>query len=122
MPKARSKAFTRIRAEVLRIVASIPPGYFTTYGTIAHHMNVVPLHVGSVLASLTGEEAAALPWHRVVGSDARLSRMRDPKTRKTQRARLGAEGMKISKQGVILDSDAHFHCVGPRRSIRWSEG
>ncbi len=122
MPKAKSKAFTRIRAEVLRIVASIPPGHFTTYGSIAHHMNVVPLHVGSALASLTEEEAAALPWHRVVGSDARLSKMSDPKTRATQRARLEAEGMKISKQGVILDSDAHYHYVGPRRSIRWSEG
>jgi methylated-DNA-protein-cysteine methyltransferase-like protein len=122
MPKPKSKAFTRIRAEVLRIVASIPPGYFTTYGTIAVHMNVVPLHVGSALASLTEAEAAVLPWHRVVGSDARLSKMSDAQTAATQRARLEAEGMKISKQGVILDSDAHFYYVGPRRSIRWSAG
>jgi methylated-DNA-protein-cysteine methyltransferase-like protein len=121
MPKAKSQAFIRIRAEVLRIVASIPPGHFTTYGTIAHHMNVVPLHVGSALASLTEGEAAVLPWHRVVGSDARLSKMSNPETRKTQHARLEAEGMKISKQGVILDSEAHFYYVGPRRSIRWSE-
>jgi methylated-DNA-protein-cysteine methyltransferase-like protein len=122
MPAGKSKAFTRIRAEVLRIVASIPPGRFTTYGSIAHHMNVVPLHVGSALASLTEEESAALPWHRVVGSDARLSKMSNPKTAATQRARLKAEGMKISKQGCILDSDAHYHYVGSRRSVRWSVG
>lgn len=122
MPKAKSKAFLRIRAEVLRIVASIPPGHFTTYGSIAVHMNVVPLHVGSVLASLTEEESAALPWHRVVGSDARLSRMTSAKTRALQRRRLQAEGMKINRQGCIVDSDVHYYYPGPRRSIRWSEG
>ena len=122
MPKAKSKAFLRIRAEVLRIVATIPPGQFTTYGTIAHHMNVVPLHVGSALASLTEEESATLPWHRVVGADARLSKMTSRETQAKQRARLDAEGMKISKTGHILDADAHFHYPGPRRSIRWSEG
>jgi len=118
----KSQAFVRIRAEVLRIVATIPAGRFTTYGSIAIHMNVVPLHVGAVLGSLTEEESAALPWHRVVGSDARLSKMTNRQTAKLQRTRLEAEGMKISRQGVILDSDAHFHYVGPRRGIRWSEG
>jgi methylated-DNA-protein-cysteine methyltransferase-like protein len=122
MPKAKSKAFTRIRAEVLRIVATIPPGRFTTYGSIAKHMNVVPLHVGSALASLSEEEAATLPWHRVVGSDARLSKMRDPKTAALQQARLEREGMKIDQRGCIVDSDAHYFYVGPRRSLRWSQG
>jgi hypothetical protein len=56
-----------------------------------------------------------------VGSDARLSKMSNPKTAATQRARLKAEGMKISNRGCILDSDAHYYFVGPRRSIRWSE-
>ena len=122
MPKVWSKTFIRIRAEVLRIVTSIPPGHFTTYGSIAKHMNVVPLHVGSALASLTEEESAVLPWHRVVGSDARLSKMADPQTRERQRARLEAEGMKIDRKGCIVDSDAHYYYPGPRRSIRWSEG
>ena len=121
MPKAKSKAFARIRAEVLRLVARIPPGHFTTYGSIAIHMNVVPLHVGSALASLTAAEAAGVPWHRVVGSDAKLAKMRDPKTARLQRARLEAEGMKIDRKGFIRDADAHFHYVGPRRSIRWSQ-
>lgn len=120
MPK--SKAFTRIRAEVLRLVASIPAGKFTTYGSISVHMNVVPLHVGSALASLTEEEAASIPWHRVVGSDAKLSKMLSAKTAKLQRTRLEAEGLTINRRGYIQDSDTHYHFPGPRRSIRWSEG
>lgn len=36
---ASSTAFTRIRAEVIRLVALIPRGRFTTYGSIAVHMN-----------------------------------------------------------------------------------
>ena len=121
MPKSKTKAGQRIRAEVLRLVAAIPPGRFTTYGSIAVHMNVVALHVGSVLGSLTEEEAASIPWHRVVGSDAKLSKMKDGKVSRLQRKRLEAEGMKIDRKGFILDSDAHFHPVGVRRNIRWSE-
>lgn len=41
MPKPKSRAFARIRAEVLRLVALVPEGKFTTYGSIATHMNVV---------------------------------------------------------------------------------
>jgi methylated-DNA-protein-cysteine methyltransferase-like protein len=121
MPKAKSKAYTRIRAEVLRLVALIPPGKFTTYGSIAVHMNVVPLHVGTVLASLSAEESAALPWHRVVSADARISPNLPRKVAQTQRKLLQAEGLTVSASGHIQNADDHFHVVGVRRNIRWSE-
>ena len=122
MPKPKSKAYLRIRAEVIRLVGLIPKGKFTTYGSIAVHMNVVALHVGTVMASLTEEESATLPWQRVVGSDARLSPKMSKKLSQVQRKRLEAEGLKIDRRGYIQDSDAHFHVVGVRRNIRWSEG
>jgi methylated-DNA-protein-cysteine methyltransferase related protein len=121
MAKPKSKAYLRIRAEVLRLVALIPRGKFTTYGSIAVHMNVVALHVGTVLASLSKDESATLPWHRVVSSDARLSTKMARNLSRVQRKRLEAEGMKINARGYILDADAHFHNVGIRRNIRWSE-
>jgi methylated-DNA-protein-cysteine methyltransferase related protein len=62
-------AFVRIRAEVIRLVALIPEGKFTTYGSIGVHMNVVARHVATVLSKLTPEEAAQLPWHRVVADE-----------------------------------------------------
>jgi methylated-DNA-protein-cysteine methyltransferase related protein len=122
MAKPKSKAFARIRAEVIRLVGLIPKGKFTTYGSIAVHMNVMARHVAFVMSRLSEEEAAVLPWHRVVSADARLSQKMDAELSKTQRIRLLAEGMKIDAQGYIQNADAHFHVVGIRRNIRWSEG
>lgn len=117
----KSTAFARIRAEVLRLVALIPEGKFTTYGSIAVHMNVVARHVAFALSNLTEEEAAALPWHRVIGAEGRISPNMPPKAAKVQRARLKAEGLTIDRRGFVQDPDAHFHVVGKRRSISWSQ-
>lgn len=120
MPKAKSQTFSRIRAEVLRLIALIPEGQFTTYGSIAIHMNVVARHVATVLARLTKEESASLPWHRVVSADARISPNMDAKLAAQQKRLLKAEGLRIDREGYIQDADAHFHVVGVRRNIRWS--
>lgn len=121
MPKAKSQTFFRIRAEVLRLVALIPEGKFTTYGSIAIHMNLVARHVATVLARLTEEESASLPWHRVVSADARISPNMDAKLAARQKRLLKAEGLRIDREGYIQDADAHFHVVGVRRNIRWSQ-
>ena len=117
----QSTAFARIRAEVIRLVALIPEGRFTTYGSIAVHMNCNPRHVAQTLSRLTEEEAKDLPWHRVVAADARISRSMDPELAAQQKALLEAEGMKVDARGYIVDSDAHFHVVGVRRDIRWKD-
>ena len=122
MAKPKSKAFARIRAEVIRLVGLIPPGKFTTYGSIAIHMNVVARHVAFVMSRLTEEESATLPWHRVVSADARISPNMKASLAREQRRRLRREGMKINAAGYIQDADSHFHVVGIRRRIRWSEG
>src|SRR6186713_582295 len=94
MPKPKSKAYLRIRAEVIRLVGLIPEGKFTTYGSIAIHMNVMARHVAFVMSSLSGEESATLPWHRVVSADARISPKMPVTSAKKQRSRLKKEGMK----------------------------
>ena len=121
MAKPKSKAFARIRAEVIRLVRLIPEGKFTTYGSIAVHMNVMARHVAFVMSRLTPEESKELPWHRVVSADARISPNMDEALARKQRRRLRSEGMKINAAGYIQDADAHFHTVGIRRNIRWSE-
>jgi methylated-DNA-protein-cysteine methyltransferase-like protein len=121
MSKQPSRAFAQIRAEVLRLVALIPEGRFTTYGSIAVHMNVVARHVATVLSRLGEEESASLPWHRVVSADARISPNMDPKLAARQKRLLKAEGLRINREGFIQDADDHFHLVGLRRNIRWSD-
>jgi methylated-DNA-protein-cysteine methyltransferase-like protein len=121
MAKAKSPAFARIRAEVIRLVGLIPERKFTTYGSIAVHMNVMARHVAFVMSRLTEEESKALPWHRVVSADARISPKMEAELHDQQKSRLESEGMVIDPKGYIQDSDAHFHVVGIRRNIRWSE-
>ncbi|HSI15979.1 MAG TPA: MGMT family protein [Chthoniobacter sp.] len=121
MPKPKSQAFARIRAEIVRLVGLIPPGKFTTYGSIAIHMNVMARHVAFVMSRLTPEESATLPWHRVVSADARISPRMDAALAKKQRKRLRDEGLTINTTGYIQDTDDHFHVVGIRRNIRWSD-
>lgn len=121
MARQPSVAFARIRAEVIRLVALIPSGKFTTYGSIAVHMNVIARHVATVLSHLTEEESATIPWHRVVAADARLSPNMAPELHRKQKRLLKAEGLRIDTAGYIQDADTHFHVVGVRRNIRWSE-
>ncbi len=122
MARRPSTAAVRIRAEVLRLVGLIPPGHFTTYGALAVHMNVAPLFVASVLARLSEQESAALPWHRVVAAGPRISPAMDPPLRREQQRRLEAEGLRFDAKGLICEADAHFHMVGVRREVRWSDG
>ena len=122
MPQPKSQAFARIRAEVIRLVGLIPPGKFTTYGSIAVHMNVVARHVAFVMSHLTPQQSEELPWHRVVSADARISPNMDASLAREQRRRLRREGFKINAAGYIQDPDPQFHTVGIRRNIRWSEG
>jgi methylated-DNA-protein-cysteine methyltransferase-like protein len=121
MPRPKSIAFARIHAEVLRLVTLVPAGKFTTYGSLAVHMNVSARHVAFVLSSLTDEEAAELPWHRVVGAEGRISPNMPPAVARKQRSRLRAEGLKFNARGFIKEPDAHFQPAGPRRSISWSQ-
>ena len=100
MPK--STAFARIRAEVIRLVALIPEARFTTYGSIAMHMNCNPRHVAQTLSRLTEEEAAELPWHRVVGAGGRFSLAAGTPSGNEQRARLRAEGVRLHNDRVDM--------------------
>lgn len=56
-------------AEVLAVVAQIPPGRVTTYGSIAAALGQAgPRQVGQVLAN----SAESVPWWRVVRADGSL--------------------------------------------------
>ena len=117
MPK--SNAAARVRAEVIRVIGLIPKGRFTTYGSIAMHLDVTPRQVASVLSHLDPKESKALPWHRVVAAEGRVSRGMPEELAKKQSARLKKEGMTTDAKGFILNADEHFHVVGLRREIEW---
>jgi methylated-DNA-protein-cysteine methyltransferase related protein len=109
--KSDAERSQRLRQLVLSTVRSIPKGKFSTYGLIAKHLKLAPRQVATVLGHLTSEEAEALPWHRVVAADARLSPNLPEPVALEQRKRLLAEGLALDAKGYIQDPDGAFHLL-----------
>jgi alkylated DNA nucleotide flippase Atl1 len=98
---ARSASFLRLQARVLAVVAAIPVGRVTTYGSIARHLNVTARQVAFVLATLTAEESRGLPWFRVVAARGVVSSTKVGAVGQRQIARLRAEGVSVTPRNQI---------------------
>ncbi len=79
-------------ARVYALVCRVPAGRVTTYGDIAGLLGSrrVARQVGYGLAALTDP---AVPWHRVINAQGRISFKGDPVRSAEQRSRLEAEGV-----------------------------
>lgn len=89
----------RIASNVLGVVGELPTGRVTTYGAIAAELNAASRQVAAVMARLTPEESACVPWHRVVGAGGMLRT--SGRTRVRQAALLRSEGIEVSSTGRI---------------------
>ena len=94
----RGSSYERIYAAVRRI----PRGRVTTYGAIARMAGLAGQArlVGYALSNLHG--ASALPWHRVINAQGRLSleRVGSP-SGLTQRLELQREGVTVDAGGRV---------------------
>lgn len=103
----RSLSTTRsprsIKARVLAVVASIPEGRVTTYGTIAHRLKLTARQVARVLATLTPEESEGVPWFRVVAANGVIGSLKLGAVGRRQIQRLDAEGVAVSPRNKIVD-------------------
>src|SRR5205823_3039024 len=102
------------------IVARIPSGRVSTYGSIADFAGSprAARHVGYALAALRGGEHG-LPWHRVLGARSRKRAavsIKDPVGGGIQRARLEAEGVEFDRFGQV--SLERYGWSGPQRRRR----
>jgi methylated-DNA-protein-cysteine methyltransferase-like protein len=89
----------------LAIVAAIPEGRVTTYGTIARRFKVSPRQVAFVLANLTAEDSTAIPWFRVVAAGGFVSTTKLGGVGRRQIARLRAEGVAVTPRNKVQDFD-----------------
>jgi len=90
----------RFREAVLRLVARTPPGRVATYGQLAllsGHPGAAR-QVGMILRGLSGSEADALPWYRVINAQGGISTYKVG-TGELQRALLEAEGIRFGADG-----------------------
>jgi methylated-DNA-protein-cysteine methyltransferase-like protein len=109
---ARSRGVARFKSRVLAVVAAIPEGRVTTYGTIARHLRLTPRQVAFILARLTVEESQRLPWFRVVAAKGVISSTKLGSVGRKQIERLRAEGIAVTPRNKVRD----FH------KIAWSPG
>jgi methylated-DNA-protein-cysteine methyltransferase-like protein len=105
--KAGSGAVVGLKPRVVAVLAAIPEGRVTTYGTIAQHLHVTARQVAFILATLTVEEAERLPWFRVVAANGVVSSTKLGSVGRKQIARLRAEGIAVTSRNKVKD----FHVI-----------
>jgi methylated-DNA-protein-cysteine methyltransferase-like protein len=93
----------RLRPRVIAVVAAIPRGRVTTYGVIARSLRATPRQVAFVMARLTPEESADLPWFRVVAAGGVISTMKLGAVGRRQIARLQDEGVAVTLRHKVAD-------------------
>ena len=104
---ARSAAVERFKARVVAVVAAIPEGRVTTYGSIARHLRVTARQVAFILATLTAEESEQLPWFRVVAANGVVSSTKLGAVGRRQIERLRSEGVAVTPRNKVED----FHVI-----------
>lgn len=97
MTKPRSK-----HDRIYAVVRRIPHGRVTTYGTVARlaGLGAHARLVGYALSNLP--DGSALPWHRVINAQGKLSLERvGSASGTTQRIRLQREGVVVNAGGKV---------------------
>ncbi len=88
---------------VYALVRCIPRGKVASYGQIAALLGhpQAARTVGWALSALRGDEAAQVPWQRVINSAGRISISRADLSAELQRALLEAEGIEFDARGYV---------------------
>lgn len=105
---AKSEAFTRIKEQVLRIVAAIPESKITTYQSIGEHLAVMPRHVAYILSQLEDSARLDVPWYRVVSGDGSLGMPKRDANGDSQSQLLQREGIDVMGNAVQPSLEAFF--------------
>lgn len=87
------------RERIYGVVALVPRGTVTTYGTVAAlaGMPGQARQVGYALAALS--DGHELPWHRVINARGEISRRARAEDEERQRALLESEGIRFDARG-----------------------
>jgi methylated-DNA-protein-cysteine methyltransferase related protein len=99
---SRSPFFARIKMQVTLITAAVPLGQVTTFKEVADWIAVPPRHVAYILATLSVEEEAQIPWFRIV-ADTGVVPTRSNSFGIEQRDLLREEGLSFLPDGSVSD-------------------
>lgn len=101
--RRRSAAFARIKQEVLELTGQIPFGRVVSYADMGRILEVMPRHVAYILATLSPEEQAVIPWHRTISANGRLLTPTHRDRAARQAALLNQEGVAVTAAFEIQD-------------------
>jgi methylated-DNA-protein-cysteine methyltransferase related protein len=77
------------------VVASIPRGHASTYGSVARAAGLPGRARLVGFALRTAPEGLNLPWHRVLGAGGRIVFPKSSRSHREQARRLRSEGVKV---------------------------
>lgn len=88
--------------QILQTIHAIPLGYVATYGQVAKLAGLPgkARYVGYVLKTLP--QGSAIPWHRVINAQGRLSFPENTEAYREQKQRLVAEGIIFNDHKISL--------------------
>jgi methylated-DNA-protein-cysteine methyltransferase-like protein len=105
----------RFDEHVYALVAQIPKGRVSAYGDVAAAMGKPRLarHVGFALARLPWDQVEAVPWHRVINTQGRISARGDVFRPDLQEQLLRAEGIVFDGSGRCAMARLRFVAFEP---------
>jgi methylated-DNA-protein-cysteine methyltransferase related protein len=101
---AKSLAFARMKHALLDMLPSIEAGRLALLSDVAVALNIPPRHVAYILSQLSADEAAAVPWHRIVPKSGKFPVVANCTARQiAQLDLLAAEGVLLDRANIIVD-------------------
>ncbi|WP_354695876.1 MGMT family protein [Elongatibacter sediminis] len=101
---------------VWQVVAGIPRGHVLTYGEVARLAGPGGSARRVSQAMRRAPRKLALPWHRVINAQGRISLPADSSGHREQRERLEREGVRFDGDRIDLD---RFGYVGALDQLLW---
>ena len=117
-PFATASDFDRWVRNVWQVVEGIPRGHVLTYGEVARLAGMSRAARRVSQAMRRAPRGRALPWHRVVNAQGRISFPADSPGYRRQKARLEEEGVVFVGGTIDLEK---FGYQGALDQLIWSE-
>jgi methylated-DNA-protein-cysteine methyltransferase-like protein len=118
-PEVKKVADVNWHQSVWKVVSEIPSGHVLTYGEVAR-LSGMPRAARRVSQALRrAPRGMALPWHRVINSQGKISFPEDSTGWVQQKDILEKEGVVFLKGKIDLD---HFGYRGAVDRLLWGDG
>lgn len=102
-----------MKAALLALVADIPACKVAQVGDVGFALNIPPRHVSYILSQLSNDEAALVPWYRVVPTRGKFPALAKQTERHNKQIELlKLEGVSLGNIQVIANLQDHIAILG----------